>query len=49
MIVLFLLTVCSLYQAFSGEVVIKDTESMLIALIGESVFEFVIALSKDKD
>lgn len=49
MIVLFLWTVCGLYQAFSGDIIIKDTGSMLIALVGESVFEFVIALSKDKD
>lgn len=49
MIVLFLWSVCGLYQAFSGDVIIKDASSMLIALVGESAFEFVIALSKDKD
>lgn len=49
MIVLFLWAVCGLYQAFTGEIIIKDEGSMLIALVGESVFEFVIALSRDKD
>ena len=49
MIALFLMTVCCLYQAFTGEVIIKREDSLLIAFIGESIFELIIATSKDKD
>lgn len=44
MISLFLWGLCCLYQAFSGEVIIKDTDSMSIALICELAFEFLIVL-----
>ena len=50
MITLLLLTVCNLYQAFSGDVIIKSEDSMLIAFIGEAVFELLIVYKgKDTD
>ena len=48
MIVLFLWSVCCLFQALTGNVAIKDTNSMLIALACELGFEFLILLFRVK-